>query len=115
VKNETAASASEGHSGLCGSALNSKSEDGNEPGRLSQLQVAALLNVSRQTIFIWSRVGLPRNPDLTYDPAAVVRWLRTFYRAGAQKKYQARLESLRRKFRRNIAQIERFINGAKVE
>ena len=122
MKNETAASASEKCSDLCGSALSSRPGDGldlkgsvshNELARLSQLQVAALLNVSRQTIFVWSRAGLPRNPDLTYDLAVIVCWLRSFYRASAEAKYLRRLSAMRKKVTRNAAQLQKFLAGGK--
>jgi phage terminase Nu1 subunit (DNA packaging protein) len=76
---------------------------------LTQLDLAELLNVTRQTVTAWSKAGLPRNPkNGSYDFAKVCKWLRTYYAACAERKYQTRIEALRRKVRRNVRQIERF-------
>jgi len=81
------------------------------PDRLSQQQLAALFAVTRQTVTAWGRAGLPRNPkDGNYDLAEVCQWLRSYYAACAERKYQARIKALRRKLTRNVKQLEWFLS-----
>jgi DNA-binding XRE family transcriptional regulator len=84
------------------------------PDHLTQLQLAGLLNVTRQTVTAWERAGLPRNVSGTYNLKNVCQWLRAYYSACAERKYQTRIEALRRKVRRNVRQIERFFEHEKV-
>jgi len=81
---------------------------------LSQKQLGGLFGVFRQAVTNWTRNGMPRNRGM-YDLPDVLRWLRKNYRASARKEYQARLETIRTKIHRNIAQCERFLSGGKVK
>jgi len=83
--------------------------------RLSQVQLVELFGVTRQAISNWGRAGMPRGRDGTYSLPDVVRWLRTFYRASAQKEYERRLSAMRRKVTRNAAQLQKFLAGGKIE
>jgi len=80
------------------------------PDRLTQLQLAELLNVTRQTIAKWGEAGLPRREsDNLYELRAVFTWLRGYYQSRAAKAYRKKLKALRKKISRNVQQIERFL------
>lgn len=78
---------------------------------LDQRQLGVLLDVSRQKITAWSKIGMPRRKDGRYDLKIVCHWLRRYYEASAEKKYERRLEVIEKKLRRNLAQCSRFISG----
>ena len=80
---------------------------------LTQEQLATVLGVRRQTIWNWSRAGLPKNQDGSYSLRRFLPWLRGFYQQRAESKYQARLAALERKLGRNLAQLQRFVSRAK--
>jgi hypothetical protein len=84
-----------------------------KPDRLSQKKLAELLGVTRETIAAWGLSGLPRRDDRHYDFSAVCQWLRSYYIAVADKRYERRLSACRRKICRNIRQIERFLSDEK--
>jgi len=84
------------------------------PEKLSQEQIADLLDVARQTVASWSRAGLPQNSNKTYDLKRVCGWLRVYYASSAKREYQDRLETMRKKVARNAAQLQRFLDGAKL-
>ena len=75
---------------------------------LSQNQVAELLGVSRQTLTAWSRYGQPCAKE-GYSLPVVVRWLRCHYLEVAKKEYTKHLATVRKKLRRNIRQVEKFL------
>jgi len=78
------------------------------PDRLSQPQLAALFDVTRQSVTAWGRSGLPRNTDGSYNLKEVCQWLRSYYAACAERKYQTSIGTLKRKLARNVRQLERF-------
>jgi len=86
-----------------------------EQRSLNQRELIVLLGVSRQSVALWSRTGLPRHADGTYSVASVLRWLRAYYAASAEKKYQNRLVGMRKKITRNCRQQLRFLSGGKIE
>lgn len=43
--------------------------------KLSQKQIASALGESDRTIRNWTKKGMPRNPDKTYDLPAVIKWM----------------------------------------
>ena len=75
---------------------------------LEQQQIAELLGVTRQTIAAWTRAGLPRNSNSTYDLKRVCRWILEHYQGLAAKLYQERLAGLQNKLCRNVRQLEKF-------
>ena len=79
-------------------------------GRLSQKELVSLLGLSRQAVAVWTRAGLPVGKN-GYSLPRVVHWLHGHYRAAAQKEYECRLEAMRKKLCRNLAQCERFLSG----
>lgn len=82
---------------------------------LTEQDLARLFSVTRQTVFAWRKKGLPRTENGTYSLGQVCKWLRRFYTASAEKKYQKRLSAMRHKVTRNCRQLERFLAGGKVE
>lgn len=83
-------------------------------GCASQKELVAMLGVSRQSVSVWTRGGLPRRADGTFSLAVVNCWLRTFYQRQAKNEYQRRLQTIERKICRNLAQCERFVAGRKM-
>jgi len=75
---------------------------------LEQQQIAELLGVTRQTIAAWTRAGMPRNSNSTYDLKRVCRWILEHYQDLAAKLYQERLAGLQNKLCRNVRQLEKF-------
>ncbi len=75
---------------------------------VSQRQLGKLLGVSRQTLAAWTRAGLKRGKQ-GYELPAVVRWLQCHCRRTANAEYEKRLAAIRRKLRRNIEQLDRFL------
>lgn len=82
---------------------------------LRQKDLVRVLGVSRQAVTAWTRAGLPRDRGGAYSLPAVLGWLRRFYAAAGQRKYERSLETIRGKLRRNLAQCERFLAGGKSE
>ena len=82
---------------------------------LSQKELIVLLGVSRQSVAVWTRAGMPRGRDGTYSLPDVLRWLRVFYRRGAAAVYEKRLSVMRKKLTRNCRQQLRFLSGGKTE
>ena len=82
--------------------------------RVGPQELAGLLGVSRVSIMNWRRAGLP-SPMAGYRLGAVMRWLRSYYAASAEKKYQARLAAMQTKLGRNAAQLQRFLAGGSTD
>ena len=55
---------------------------------VTQRDLIALTGQSRQTIFNWTRAGMPRNKDKSYSLAAVMRWLPGYYDQVYKQKHQ---------------------------
>ena len=55
---------------------------------VTQRDLIALTGQSRQTIFNWTRAGMPRNKDKSYSLAAVMRWLPGYYDRVYKVKHQ---------------------------
>lgn len=62
--------------------------------KLSQIQLAELLDVRRQSVYEWTRLGLPRGEDKTYSLPVAMVWIRLHYRQRAEAKYQKHLRTL---------------------
>jgi len=77
---------------------------------LDQQQLSKLLGVTRQTVTAWSRAGLLKNRDGGYDLKRVCCWLREYYQRIAERNYQGRLKTIRRKIHKNVKQIEKFLD-----
>lgn len=79
---------------------------------LDQQHLSTFLGKSRQWIISrtkWDR--LPRRSDGLYNLRAVCAWLPGYYRRVSERKYQDRLSAMRKRARRNVAQLERFLSG----
>jgi len=79
--------------------------------RLNISELAKLLNVTRQKIYVWRAAGLPKQVDGKYNLADVCRWLPVYYHDIAERKYRNRLETIRRRLGRNVRQLEKFIEN----
>ena len=55
---------------------------------VTQQDLISLTGKSRQTIFDWTRAGMPRNPDKSYNLSEVIRWIRNFYDCVYKVKHQ---------------------------
>ncbi len=76
--------------------------------KLSQIQVAELLDVSRQSVYEWTRLGLPRGEDKKYSLPEAMAWIRLHYRRCAEERYQKHMRTL-------SADLERKISRAKAK
>ena len=81
-----------------------------KPDSLDQYQLSALLAVTRQTVTAWGRANLPRKKDGSYNLQKVCCWLRLYYRRCAEREYQQRLETIRKRINKNVKQIEKFLD-----
>lgn len=80
---------------------------------LTEQDLSRLFGITRQTVFVWRRKGLPRSGNGTYSLGQVCRWLRCFYQRIAEAEYEERLDVMRRKVTRNAVQLQRFLAGGK--
>ena len=71
--------------------------------QLSQIQLCELLSVTRQSVYSWTRQGLPRNSDKTYSLPETMKWLRLHYRKRADQKYHKNVRTLRADLKRRIS------------
>ncbi|OHB77249.1 MAG: hypothetical protein A2Z25_12045 [Planctomycetes bacterium RBG_16_55_9] len=84
-----------------------------DANKLGLQQLAELMGTSRQMIWAWSRAGLPKTSKGTYSLVSVLPWIRSYYEAAAEKRFERRLEAMQKKLSRNLAQCQRFICRAK--
>ena len=64
--------------------------------QVTQRDLIVLTGRSRQTIFEWTKKGLPRNADRSYDLGKVLRWMPGYFNRVYERKYReiARLVKL---------------------
>jgi phage terminase Nu1 subunit (DNA packaging protein) len=81
---------------------------------LTEQDLSRLFGITRQTVFVWRRKGLPRSGNGTYSLAQVCRWLRDFYQQRAEIDYQVRLDVMRKKVTRTCRQqLQSLLAGGK--
>lgn len=56
--------------------------------RLNQREVIKLLGRTRPTIFAWTKMGMPRNSDCSYDLSKVINWLPGYFDDVYKKKHR---------------------------
>ena len=78
--------------------VDEKEQSGADFSRITILQLAKLIGRPRQTIHEWfTKVGLPRNPDKTFDLSIFLAWFEEFLlkKASAGKKPEVILDPLK--------------------